>query len=228
MKRPILKWALAAVLCFGAAQFNQSFAQFDKENLGIAAGLGYTGHAAGLGGSISYSLRVHYIQSEENTFYVSYNSQLPISLESDISAQALSSATIPSSVNAKLKQEVSFHNLALDFNRYFVGDVEESFGMYGILGAGLTLGTLTTSTSGYDKSQYTTGIQEESESVSGFMMNLGLGGNFSLSDKVALFTEARIGIPLGNSYNSRGNSTITNPVPFNYSVGAGIRYNLFY
>lgn len=222
----ILNTTMLGALLLGSSLVNRATAQLiDKENLSFGVGVGLTTHAS-LGSSLSYNIRGNYIIDEKNAFVLGYNSQLPVTNTYTDNARASSSATIPGSVNVEVEQKVSFHNVSLDYHRYLIGDLEESFGLYGLLGVGLSFAKLTETYGNYDKTLYNYS-ELEPELFSGPMINLGLGANVVISDKMALFGEGRIGIPSGNEYNSRGNSSISNPIPFNAGLLVGLRFSPF-
>src|SRR5574343_289055 len=225
MKKHFIKGILALGLFTSSIQFNRANAQLiEKENLSFGAGVGYTAHSTGIGGTLAFNVRAHYLIDEKNAVVISYNTQLPPTLNYTATASARSSSTTPSTTSVDVEQKISFHNISLDYHRYFVGDLEESFGLYGLLGAGLTFATVSETYSTYDKSKYDLS-EAASETLSGFMIDLGLGTNFSLNDQVAIFGEAKIAIPSGNDYNSRGNGSATNPIPCNYNVSVGVRFS---
>lgn len=204
-------------------------AQFEIDQLSFGAGIGYTGYTQDVGGSLSFNLRGNYELDEVNSVVLSYNIQLPTSREYEVIANALSSSTNPRSVEGLLSQKINFMNFALDYHRYFVGDIEEDFGIYGLAGIGLTFAKRELEYSGFDQSLYASLplVNDGKESFSGFMINLGAGCNFNLNDQIALFGEIKGAIPAGNEYNSQGNSTITNPLPFSFISAVGVRFNVF-
>ena len=208
---------------------NNASAQFEIDQLSLGASLGYTTHGQNVGGSLAMNVRTHYEIDESYSSVISFTYQMPTIQEYELTANALSNATTPRQMDAKVEQSISFYSVNLDFHRYFVRDIEDDFGIYGLAGAGLAFANRTLVFSGYDKTLYTAGPLENAsqESFSGFMINLGIGSNINFSDKLAFFGEVRCGLPAGNKYNSQGNDEITNPLPFNFGLQAGVRFNLF-
>ncbi|TAE76917.1 MAG: hypothetical protein EAY81_12530, partial [Bacteroidetes bacterium] len=181
----ILNKTMLGALLLGSSLVNRATAQLiEKENLSFGAGVGLTTHAS-LGSSLSYNIRGNYFLDEKNAIVVGYNSQLPVTSTYTDNARAASSTTVPGSVTIEVEQKVSFHNVSIDYHRYLVGDMEESFGLYGLFGVGLTFAKLTETYGNYDRTLYNYS-RLEPESLSGAMINLGLGANFLISDKIAL------------------------------------------
>lgn len=227
MKKRFFSTILTGALLLGASAFNKSFAQFEIDRLSFGGGLGFTAQA-GFGGSLSLNLRGHYMLDERNCLTLGYNTQLPVEHTTDLNAHAYSSTTTPGSVDVRLTQRVAFQNLSAEYHRYLVADAKESFALYGLAGVGITLATVRNKYSDYNESLYDVGPKEdELVVVPGLVLHAGLGSNMALSDELSLFGEVRLGIPAGNSYNSRGNSEINNPIPFNFGVLAGVRFSPF-
>lgn len=223
--KTILKASLFSALFLGAVQFNQTFAQFDVEGLSFGAGLGTNSYTQGIGGSLAFNLRGHYILNEKAAFTLGYNTQLPIKNTYDYTANAYSSATNPSSIDVKGEESISFHNISADLHYYLVSDIEESFGLYGLLGLGLTFASTETEFENYDKANYGFGTTTygEPQTYTGFIINAGIGANFMVSDQVAIFGEGRIGLPA----NKQDEKLIVNPIPFSYGLVAGVRFSPF-
>lgn len=150
----ILNTTMLGALLLGSSLVNRATAQLiDKENLSFGAGVGLTTQAS-LGSSLSYNIRGNYFLDEKNAFVLGYHSQLPVTTTYTDYARASSSATIPGSVNVEVEQKVSFHNISIDYHRYLIGDMEESFGLYGLFGVGLSFAKLTETYGNYDKTLY--------------------------------------------------------------------------
>ncbi len=203
---------------------NTAKAQFESENLSFGAGLGYTGYGS-VGKNLTFNLRGNYNFDEANSIALSYNYMLPLKETLTDFASPNSSGTPGSGIDVNVEQNIVFHNLALDYHLYFVADNEESFGVYGLGGIGLTIANISYEIGSYDASKYNGPTESEypEASYQGLILNLGLGSNFNLSDKVALFGEFKIGLPA----NRANDAVIANPIPFNFSLFAGARYNLF-
>jgi hypothetical protein len=230
MKTSISKIACMGLIALGTFYAHNASAQFEIDQLSFGAGLGYTSHAQDIGGSVSFNLRGNYELDEKSSVVVGYNTQLPCSKDFEATATAKDpTTTTPTTVPVTLTQKIMFNNISLDYHRYFVEDIEESFGLYGLVGAGLSFAKRDLSVSEYDENLYNfnTGEIPMTENFTGFMINLGLGSNININDMLGVFIEAKIAIPAGNEYNSRGYESITNPIPFNYCIQAGARYNLF-
>lgn len=224
MKKHILKGLLVAGLFLSSAQINKTYAQFDFENLSFGGNLGYTGWAS-LGSNLAFGVRGHYVSNEKLAVVVSYNTQIPVTSDTyDAYAQANSSLVTPSQVSVEVKDKVSFHQVAVEGNYYFVGDLEENFGLYGLAGVGLVFASVSSEVGDYDKSKYNLGSEySETQAYTGLLMNGGIGANFMLSDQISIFGEAKIGIP-ANRVNEQA---VVNPIPFNYGFGVGVRFNPF-
>ncbi len=222
MKKNLLKTTLLSTLFLGAVQFNQTFAQFDIENLSFGAGIGTNSYAQGIGGSLAFNLRGHYMVSEKVAFTLGYNTQIPIKNTYEYTANAYSSTTNPSSIDVNGEESISFHNIAADLHYYFVSDMEESFGLYGLVGLGLTFAGTETEFENYDKANYGFGTTTygEAQTYTGFIINAGIGANFMISDQVSIFGEGRIGLPA----NKQDDQLIVNPIPFSYGLLAGVRF----
>jgi hypothetical protein len=209
---------LAAICILG---FQKTYAQFDKENLSLGGGLAFFGYA-GTGSTLAINLRGNYNMDEKSSVVVGYNFHLPISYDYQTTVVASSSSVTPSQMDVKTTDKVNIHNIFLNYHRYFVGDNEESLGIYGLAGVGLTFASLSTEYESYDQSKYNLNSGGASVSVSGFIIDLGLGANFNM-ERLAIFGELKGGIPA----NQANNTLVYNPIPFHYSVTAGVRYTLF-
>jgi opacity protein-like surface antigen len=225
MKKIVTTTMVALV---GLFSINTANAQFETENLSFGAGLGYTGYS-NLGGGLTLNARGNYSISEKLAVAIGYTFMLPVSEKYTSTANAFSSATSPGSVSVDIESSALFQNISADAHYYFVRDIEESFGLYGIVGVGLTFVSISNEVGSYDKSNYGFGTTTAFEDISetGFIIDLGLGTNINVSDNMAIFGEAKIGLPAGNDYNSRTGATITNPIPFCYGLAAGVRFKPF-
>ena len=223
MKKNILKGLLITGLFLSSAQINKTYAQFDIENLSFGANIGYKGWS-GLGSHVAFGFRGHYAQSEKIAVNFDYNTQIPVTTDAyTITARDVNNSSNPSK-SVEVTDKISFHNISVDGNYYFVNDLEESFGLYALGGVGITFATLTPQLADYDKQKYRVDSdQEEAASFVGFIINAGIGTNFMISDQLAIFGEARIGLPA----NRANNVVINNPIPFNYGILVGVRFNPF-
>ena len=220
--KKVIKISILAVL--GLFSFNNSYAQFDKEKLSLGGGLGYYGYAS-VGSTLVVNIRGNYILDDKSSIAVSYNYHLPMTQSLSAYANSNTSLITPSQISVSRDRKVSINNICLNYHRYFVGETEESFGIYGLAGAGLTMANVSSTYGAYD-TRYS--LQKEADATyTGWIIDLGLGTNIQLMDKMNFFAEAKIGFAANNSYNSQSGTSGDNPIPFHYSVAAGVRYSIF-
>jgi len=159
------------LLTFTAIAFFNSVAsaQFDKENLSFGGGAGFHSYSNDIGGSLIFNLRTHYALDEKSSINIGFNYQLPITKTFKQDLIASSSATTPRSVEVDAEVKLVFTNIFAEYNFYFLGDLEEDFGLYGLGGAGLTFATVSSGiTSAYDKTKYLDDVTFPEESYTGF------------------------------------------------------------
>lgn len=214
------------ILSFMATFFAKfSSAQFNIEDLSFGASAGYHSFLSDVGGGLAADLRGHYYMSERNALNVGFGLQAPLSLISEDKAHPYD-LTNPNSISVQIEQSIRLYRLFMEYNFYFVGDMDENFGVFGIGGIGLTAGQAKVRMiTDYDKTVYRSPIENSQSTLSGPTINLGIGASYNFTSKLAGFVESRICLPA----NSHGNGmAIINDIPFNYGIGFGIRFNPFY
>lgn len=207
-------------------------AQFDSRSLSFGANLGYISYGSAIGSNLGITFKGNYNLDEKSSINLGYTFMLPAKTSIAATANASSSTTNPRSVQVNVDQSVGFHNLYIDLHRYFVGENEDDFGIYGLAGVGLTIANVSYVVGSYDKSLYSFGFSDSytDKSYNGLILNFGLGANYNISDQLALTAEFKLGLPVTETNSGAGTTSTTeieNPIPFNYQMGVGIRFSPF-
>jgi hypothetical protein len=115
----------------------------------------------------------------------------------------------------------NFKTITLDGNYFFGGEKSDGFTAYGTFGASLILvGFKENITGTVPSGQQATDLAPK-ESLNGFGINLGLGGQYSFG-KPKVFGEAGIALPA----NKVQNQYVSNPIPAHFMFNVGVRFAL--
>ena len=206
--------------------FKSQAQEFDKENLSIGVGIGAYYYSA-YSKPININLRANYVLDEKSAIVVGFNYHLPFEIKNNMTANAGSSATSPQSVDVTRTDNYSMFNIMANYYYTFVNENTDPFSLHAIVGAGLTRATITESFTEYDNSLYNINRSSSGNSHMGPIIDLGIGSNINL-DRINIFIDAKMGIPAtSTSTNNSTSSNFENPIPYHFSLNAGVRYNLF-
>lgn len=198
-------------------------AQFDNEKLSFGLGVGAFMYSQNIN-TFNIHFRANYFIDEKAAFVVGFNYHLPFDVESSKTAYAFDYTKIPYAINVPTVNHYSILNISGAYNYTFVHENEDPFSLHGIIGGGYTHKSATQSIGYYDQNTY--GMEPELNSVSGVVFDLGIGANFNY-DRINVFAETKLGLPLVSFSNQTSLYTDLNPVAMHVSLNVGARYNLF-
>lgn len=165
-------------------------------------------------------IKAEYALGDKTVITGGFKYYLPSNFEDYTYGYAYSSQTNPSQIEIETKTGVSFLHLTFGGKRYFVGDYEDNFGLYGIGEAGMLFAPVkTTITGNFDPELYYTTFEDgEKETLSNFTIGFGLGFDIDL-DFGYLFTDLKLNLP-ANQVNGQ---TVSISIPPAVAIDAGIR-----
>ncbi len=198
-------------------------AQFDNEKLSFGLGVGAFMYSQNIN-TINIHLRANYLIDEKAAFVVGFNYHLPFEVESSETAIAFNYATNPLTIKVPTIDHYSVLNISGAYNYTFVHENEDPFSLHGIIGGGYTYKSATQTIANYNKNLY--GIEPIINSVSGVVFDLGIGANFNY-DRINVFAETKLGLPLVSFSNQTSLYTNLNPVVMHVSLNVGARFNIF-
>ena len=198
-------------------------AQFDNEKLSFGLGLGAFVYSPNIK-TVNIHLRANYLIDEKAAFVVSFNYNLPFDVESSERVYAFDYTKIPYSIEVPSTDHYSIFNFSGAYNYTFINENEDPFSLHGIIGGGYTHKSATQTIGTYDQNTY--GMEPELNSVSGVVFDLGIGANFNY-DRINVFAETKLGLPLVSFSNQTSLYTDLNPVAMHVSLNVGARFNLF-
>ncbi len=201
----------------------KSQAQFNNENLSFGLGVGAFIYSPNIK-TLNINLRGNYLIDKKAAFVVGFNYHLPFDVESSETAIANRSSTNPKTINVSTIDHCKIFNISGAYNYTFVHENEDPFSMHGIIGGTYTYKTATQTIANYDQNLY--GIEPDLNSVSGIVFDLGIGANFNF-DRLNVFAETKLGLPLVSFSNETLDYTDLKPVVMHVSLNVGARYNLF-
>jgi hypothetical protein len=191
---------------------------FDFGKVGIAPALVLNRYFGELGANTyGLNLRFTYDESDENTFAFGYVYNLPNSLTTSVTGNALSSQTSPSYIVVPFTFSYTFHELYLQYFRYFVGDNEDDFSVYGFLGVSAVVAATTSTFGPHDGYQVGASSVDGTEYYTGYTVNAGIGTQFKVGPGY-IFGEGRLAYPAGNSRDN------LNPIPASVGLTAGYKF----
>lgn len=206
--------------------FKSQAQEFDKENLSIGVGIGAYYYSA-YSKPININLRANYVLDEKSAIVVGFNYHLPFEIKNNMTANAMSSITSPQSVDVTRTDKYTMFNISANYYYTFLHENTDPFSLHAIVGAGITHATVTKSFSEYDYNLYDVSGNVSDKSVTGPIIDLGIGSNLNF-DRINVFIDAKLGVPATNtSTNNSTSSTFENPIPYHFSLNAGVRYNIF-
>ncbi len=209
--RSFVKMAFVLLATFGLSEANAQL------SLG-----GQVSYLRWLGGTeiqnIGFGVNGEYATSYKTAIRGGINYYLPDKTEFNTSAQAIDFGTVPASISVPFEERISVIQLYVGGKRYFVGDYEESFNMYFIAEAGLFLVPVKEVLGDFDRSLYASSFEEDSETVTGFTLNFGIGAETEL-DFGYIFGDLRLNWPA----NTANGVAIAIEIPVSVSASVGVR-----
>lgn len=137
-------------------------------------------------------------------------------------ANAIDGQTSPSQIEVDVEQKVSFIQLYFGGKRYFVGDYEADFGLYGLAEAGYLVVPITTSLGNFDNTLYSTFEEDGAkQTLTNFTLNFGFGLEKNLEFGY-LFADLKLNLP-ANQVNGQ---TVAIEIPTSASINVGVRIPL--
>lgn len=124
-----------------------------------------------------------------------------------------------SGINVKGETSFNFLHFYIGAKRYFVGDYEGDFNLYGELDLGLLMSPYKDEiTDDYNSSLYQDPALTD-ETFSNFMLGIGLGAELNLDFGYA-FAEAKLNLPT----NQENGETVAVEIPGNMMLNLGVRF----
>ena len=151
--------------------------------------------------NIGTGIRVDYFNNGKTHFNGNFNYYFPSDYPNSTGADALDMGTIPSSISLSTTEKVTLYQGALGVRRYFIGNHDNPFGLYGLLEGGLLVATFKVdSVEPYDESLYD--LRTTIGQI-GTLKNFTLNGGLGLETKLpfgSFFGEAKLVFP-SNEFN---------------------------
>ena len=170
--------------------------------------------------SFGFGVKGDYALDDETVLSLGGNYYLPSTYSEFTYATAYSNFTTPSQVEVDVEYKVSFIHVYFGGRRYFVGDYEDDFGIYGLAEVGLLMAPVTTTLGEYDESQYYTTVQDGAkETLVNFTLNIGAGVEKEL-DFGYIFGDLKLNLPA----NQANGEYVPVEIPTSVSVNAGVRF----
>lgn len=152
-----------------------------------------------------------YAKDDIGTFTGGVEFYLPATEEYTTSANALSNQTSPSTASVNVSDKLTLIQLSIGYKRYFVGEFDDDFNVYGTIKAGMALApyTFTVDETSYDKTAYGLNVTNYDASIPGSKETLGnftIGGGFGAEKELSrdLYFTAEVGVVIpATSANSR-------------------------
>jgi hypothetical protein len=195
------KIIIPIVALFGL--LSTSKAQFDISNLSLGVGLAPSYYfAVGEVMVVSPLIKAQY-EGENEDFY-GLDVTLPKYSVSGTDENGIA-----------FEESISYVNLNAHYGKYFVGDADESFALYGRAGVGLTM---------YSYTVKNASINLE-DSDGDYTINLAVGSTLGLTDNIKIFAEP-VWIFGAGTYNSQSGYSGANGIgSVSLNIGARYRFN---
>lgn len=183
------------------------------------AQLGYLGLLGDYGSYSSAGLGIkgEFARDEKTVITGEFNYFFGSSDKFEATANALSSSTSPSSITVSQENKISFMHFCVGGKRYFAGDYEDDFGIYGILQVGLMFVPVSTTVADYDRNSYA-GPESQSETLTNFTIGGGVGAEKKLSFGY-IFADFKLNVPANNVNGQQ----VSISIPLSYTLNAGVR-----
>ena len=144
--------------------------------------------------NIGLSPKGEYSIDDKTSFYGGLSYYFPYTDSyTDYAYSSDYNGSLPSSVSVTVEQKVSPIHIFAGGKRYFVGDYEASFGVYGIVEAGFLGIPVKTEVGDYDAENYNYS-DTDNEFYSNFTLDFGIGSEVDLSFGY-LFLDFKLNIP---------------------------------
>ena len=217
MKSKFLPLVVASFLIFTS----QSMAQLSK--VAVGGGLNFTNYMGNLSqGNLGLNIRVSYDIFEKGTASAGFIYGFPLKSSYTAEANSLSSQNSSSYIDVPAEMAINFKTFYVNFNYFFVKDNESPFGVYALLGAGLTVASFKTTYGPYDHSKYSIpGSSDDEPAEMGFIINGGAGLQAKVGPAV-IFGEGLFGLPA----TSVNGDAVENNIPFSVGANLGVKFHL--
>lgn len=203
------------ILLSGLAISFMGMAQMSASDFFIGAAGNYTMYKGGFDKSTpGLKLEVGYGLKEKIGFTFGFTKAFAINQASAIDSydQNGNSKTTPSNV------KINFSTVSLNAKYRFIGDEESAVNVYAPAGFSYVIANMKETPAEAIPSGYAAADQIESQNLTGFTINLGLGIGYNIG-LPQIFAEGGISLPA----NKVGNNYVENQIPAHYTVNAGIR-----
>jgi len=191
-------------------------------NAQISAGgqLSYMQLLGGTGiSSIGFGLSGGYAYSDDIYAYGGFNYYLGKSYDYTAYGYAMSSTTEPDQISIASSYKLSMIHIYGGARKYFVGDTEGDFGVYGLVEAGYLMVPIKSEVGTYNSSlYYTTEEDVSSEILGNFTIDLGIGAEKDLGFGY-LYGDLKLNLPA----NKANGQYVAIEVPASVSINAGVR-----
>lgn len=207
-----------AIVLAGLAISLMGKAQISASDFTIGAAGNYSMYKGDLKKSTpGFKLEVGYRLKEKLGFTLGFTKGLPIKEASSIEYydELGNTKTVASSV------QLNFSTISFSALYRFIGDEETAVNVYAPIGASYVMANLKEKASEAPTSGYTAADQTEATKANGFTINLGLGIGYNIG-LPQIFAEGGIALPA----NKVNNSYVSNPIPANFTINAGLRIPL--
>lgn len=187
-----------------------------------------------LGGQLSYQkmsgmanfglgVKGDYAVSDKNMASFGFTYYLPKTLASyNTSAVALDPFTTSTlSQDVSITEKISFINIFVEGKRYFVGETDGDFNVYGLFGIGYTRAAVSVDVGSYDENLYSLDYAYENYSISQLTLNFGIGAEKNLEFGY-LFFDFKLDLPA----NKQNGQTVEIKLPASLKLNLGIRIPL--
>lgn len=205
-----MKRFLSAALLVMVSMASQ--AQWDFSDLRVELAGNYTQYKGDFQQSTpGAKLRVSVPMGNRLRVGLGYTHGFPIKLASSVTISP--SGSVPSEF------VFNFKTISLDGNYLFVDEKANGFTPYGTIGGGLVLVSFQEKLKGSLPAGSIALDQAPKQSVNGFTINFGLGGQYSFG-KPKVFAEAALALPS----NQVNNQFVQNPIPLHILFNLGVRF----
>lgn len=141
-------------------------------------------------------------------------------LEGEFTATAASNQTSPSSIKVGYTNEIPLTHVFVGAKKYFVGDYDdENFGFYGSAQLGYMASSYSTTIDDYDDVNYNLSVAED-ETVSNFMLGVGVGVEKGIGDLGFVFGQAKFNL----TSNEENGVAVEVEIPASTEINIGYRY----
>jgi len=175
---------------------------------------GINGIGLGINGGYAYKDDIY--------SYGGFNYYLPKTFEDNTYGYARDIATEPEEIIIESTYKVSMIHIYVGARKYFVGDTESDFGVYGLVEAGYLMVPIKSEVGTYNKSLYFINEEEVSKEILGnFTIDLGIGAEKDFGFGY-LFGDLKLNLPA----NRANGQVVEIVIPASVSINVGVRLPL--